>query len=131
MHLDGEWPPDDGPGDGRDGDSPPSQGVDTTVRPDLDPPPQVRLRREYKGPTVRDLVADRGLDEQLPGRVRSALEHLQRGDLAAAEAALPGHFGAVLEGPARRQRRRRRQLVRWITVAVLASAAATATIWLL
>jgi len=74
------------------------------------PDPRVRLLREFKGLTVGDLVRDGQLTEQLPGRVRSAAEHLGRGELAPAEQALPGTFGpatspAVLEGPGHRRRR--------------------------
>jgi hypothetical protein len=57
------------------------------------PDPRVRLLREFKGLTVGDLVRDGQLQEQLPGRVRSAAEHLSRGELAPAEQALPGSFG--------------------------------------
>lgn len=90
---------------------------------------EVRLRREFKGLTVRDLLADQGLDEALPGRVQSALEHIRRGDFASAERELPGAFGVVLEGPGRKLRRRRFAL--WIVVCALAVAVATATMSLL
>ena len=93
--------------------------------------PLIRLRREYKGLTVRDLLADQGLDSQLPGRVRSALAHLERGDLAAADRDLPGRFGSVLRHPGLWATRRRRLLVLAITLAALAAAGATATILLL
>lgn len=89
----------------------------------------VRLRREFKGLTVRDLLADQGLDEQLPGRVASALENIRRCDYAAAERDLPGDFGKVLEGPNRRCARRR--FARWIVLCALAIAVATATMMLL
>src|SRR5262245_8453695 len=84
------------------------------------PDPRVRLLREFKGLTVGDLVRDGQLVEQLPGRVRSAAEHLGRGEIAPAEQALPGTFGpdrpnpdssvpdssgAVLQGPGHRRRR--------------------------
>ncbi|MSR37270.1 MAG: hypothetical protein EXS02_00315 [Planctomycetes bacterium] len=67
----------------------------------------VRLLREFKGLLVKDLLADATLAEQLPGRARSALAHLERGDLAAAERALPGHFATLLPFP-RSQRKRER-----------------------
>ncbi|MGE3175640.1 MAG: hypothetical protein AB7O97_23660 [Planctomycetota bacterium] len=137
MHRDGEWPPGTAPGDGADGrsaggDAPDGSGLRSVAAapaPERALPPGVRLRREYKGPTVRDLLADQGLDEVLPGQVRSALAHLERGDVAAAEAAMPGHFAAVLPGPGRRAADRRRRQVGWITAAVLATALVTATIW--
>ncbi len=90
---------------------------------------EVKLRREFKGLTVRDLLADQGLDEMLPGRVLSALENLKRNDLRAAERALPGDFGPVLKGPGSRPRRRR--LARWIVLCALAAAFAIATMALL
>ena len=118
-----------------DGDTPAGgrslHPVETQAGPDGAELPLVRLRREYKGLTVRDLLADQGLDDQLPGRVRSALAHLERGDLAAADRDLPGRFGAVLRGPGLWASRRRRLLVLAITVAALAAAGATATILLL
>lgn len=88
---------------------------------------EVQLRREFKGLTVRDLVADLGLDEQLPGRVHSALEHIRKGDYRAAEQALPGAFGQVLEGPGHRIARARRRVAFWIVLSALAAALATAT----
>jgi hypothetical protein len=55
---------------------------------------------------------------RLPGQVRSALRHIERGDFAAAERALPGEWAPVLPGPGRRRRR-------WLLpVAVLAAAVA-------
>lgn len=95
----------------------------------VEPPPPTKLRREFKGLTVADLLcAD--LVERLPGRVRSALRHLERGDLAAAERALPGEFPPVLPGPGHR-RRRWRPSRRVVVVLLLAAIAATtvATWW--
>jgi len=89
----------------------------------------VRLRREFKGLTVPDLLADQGLDEQLPGRALSALENIRRGDFAAADRDLPGAFGAVLPGPGRLARRRR--LALWTVLCALAAAVTTATMALL
>lgn len=43
---------------------------------------------------------------RLPGQVRSALNHIERGDLDAAERALPGQFATVLAGPGYRRRYR-------------------------
>ncbi|MBL9076093.1 MAG: hypothetical protein JNL08_01235 [Planctomycetes bacterium] len=90
----------------------------------VEPQPSVRLRREFKGLTVADLLcAD--LVEQLPGRVRSALRHLERGDLAAAERALPGEFAPVLPGPGHRRRRSwRRRIVVAMLLAIVAAAVA-------
>src|SRR5262245_19313176 len=99
MQQQGEGPPDDVPPEG----DPPGLGLRPGSGPGSGPgrgePHHVRLRREYKGLTVRDLVTDLSLAQQLPGKVRSALAHVERGDYAAAEAALPGHFAAVLPGP--------------------------------
>lgn len=117
------------PGDGMGADTDPSLGPKAPHEPAA--PPQVRLRREFKGLTVRDLLADAGLDDQLPGAARSALAHIERGDLVAAEAVLPGHFAPVLPGPGRDRVRRRRRRIVWITFVALAVAATTATIQLL
>ncbi|MCB9877169.1 MAG: hypothetical protein H6835_06150 [Planctomycetes bacterium] len=87
------------------------------------PPPEVRLLREFKGLTVADLGRDEIL-ARLPGQVRSALRHIERGELDAAERALPGHFAKVLEGP--RPARSRR----W-GAAILISALAVVTAALL
>ncbi len=88
--------------------------------------PQVRLLREFKGLRVEDLLADAALAAQLPGRARSALEHIQRGDFAAAEQALPGRFGAVIPGPGHRAAPTRQGRVGLI---VLALAVALAVYW--
>lgn len=80
--------------------------------------------REWKGPTVADLLRDE-FAARLPGEVRSALRHLEAGDLAAAEARLPGEFAAILPGPASRRRRRSaRALSVAFVVALVAVAAA-------
>jgi hypothetical protein len=68
-------------------------------------PPPVRLRREFKGLTVADLHREE-VAGRLPGQVRSALQHLENGDVAAAEHAMPGEFGRVLAGPGHRRRTR-------------------------
>lgn len=106
------------------------------------PDPRVRLLREFKGLTVGDLVRDGQLHEQLPGRVRSAAEHLGRGELGPAEQALPGAFGppnagpnsagakgsgpagsgAMLEGPGH-QRRRHLPWAAWVLLAAVTIAA--------
>jgi hypothetical protein len=87
-----------------------------------EPPPPVRLVREWKGPTVADLLRDE-FAARLPGEVRSALRHLEAGELAAAEASLPGEFGAILPGPAAHRRRRStRALLCALGVAVLLAA---------
>lgn len=84
-------------------------------------PLEVRLRREFKGLTVADLVTDLALSERLPGQVRSALERIEEGDLAAADQLLPGHFGNVLAGPG--HRKVRKSGLRWLllSLAVLAA----------
>jgi len=85
-------------------------------------PPEVRLRREFKGLTVADLERD-DVVARLPGQVRSALRHLRRGDLAAAEQALPGEFARVLAGPGHRAAAPRRVAVAVVVLAVIAAAA--------
>jgi hypothetical protein len=91
------------------------------------PPPRVTLRREFKGLTVADLLQHETA-ERLPGRVRSALLHLERGDLRAAEQALPGEFRPLLQGPGH-VRRARRRLVLWLTAAAIGVAAIVAWQW--
>lgn len=86
-----------------------------------EPPPAVRLVREWKGPTVGDLLCDE-LAERLPGQVWSALQHLERGDLAGAERRLPGQFAPLLPGPGHRRAERR-----WLVAIVVLAAAAVAT----
>jgi hypothetical protein len=83
-----------------------------------EPPPAVRLVREYKGLTVADLLRDEILD-RLPGQARAALHHLQRGDLAAAERALPGEFAEVLRGPGAGRRLALSRLLWFLVTAVL------------
>ena len=92
-----------------------------------EPPPRVTLRREFKGPTVADLLHHE-IAERLPGRARSALQHLQRGDLQAAERALPGEWAPLLEGPGH-ARRARHRLVLWLTAVAIGAAAFVAWHW--
>ena len=59
--------------------------------------PPIRLRREFKGLTVADLHTEE-VALLLPGQVCSALEHIEIGDLAAAERAEQrGACGQVLD----------------------------------
>jgi hypothetical protein len=92
-------------------------------------PPTVTLHREFKGLTVADLLRSEIVD-RLPGQVRSALQHLQRGDFAAAERALPGEFAPVLPGPGHRRAERRAAWL-WLAafVAVVAMTIAGALAW--
>lgn len=83
--------------------------------------PPVRLVREFKGPTVADLLRDE-FAARLPGQAWSAMRGIEAGDFAAAEAALPGEFAPILPGPGGRARGRRWRLL--AAVAVLAFAAA-------
>lgn len=116
-------------GDGDEPDAPslrpagggraPLRAVDGPLGP-TEPPPPTRLRREFKGLTVADLHCAE-LVERLPGRVRSALRHLERGDLAAAERVLPGEFAPVLQGPGHRRRRRSRRLLVVVLLALMAA----------
>lgn len=88
-----------------------------------DPSVPVRLVREFKGLTVDELMADERIAEMLPGRVRAALQQIERGDLGAAERALPGEFGAVLPGPWHERRRRRLLRTTWPWLVLTAAAA--------
>lgn len=107
----------------RGGERAPLRAVAGPLGP-AEPLPATRLRREFKGLTVADLTCAELVD-RLPGRVRSALRHLERGDLAAAERAMPGEFAIVLPGPGhRRHRRRERTLVVVLMLLLLATAVA-------
>lgn len=97
-----------------------SRLVDSTEA--LEPAPTVRLRREFKGLTVADLHNGE-IAACLPGQVRSALNHIERGELDAAERALPGQFANVLAGPGHRRRQRRRFRAVSAGLAVLVAAA--------
>lgn len=92
-----------------------------------EPPPAVRLVREFKGLMVADVLRDE-LAARLPGQVRSALRHLECGDLAAADRALPGEFAPLLPGPGH-HRRERRLLFAVVGLAAIVTAAAFAA-WL-
>ncbi|MEO6594229.1 MAG: hypothetical protein ABIP94_05705 [Planctomycetota bacterium] len=94
---------------------------------DPEPPTTLRLRREFKGLTVADLLRDE-IVERLPGQVRSALRSVQAGDFAAAERALPGEFATVLPGPGHRRGERRRSVLLLMLVAALAAMLASAWI---
>lgn len=89
---------------------------------EAEPRPEVRVRREFKGLTVSDLYREE-IARRLPGQVRSALQHLERGDLAAAEQAMPGEFTNVLAGPGYARRHRWRMFVIVGIVAVAAGSA--------
>jgi hypothetical protein len=101
--------------EGEEGDVGPAAGAAPPQRRELlrvpgsgvEPPSarEVQLRREYKGPRVQDLLRG-NLASELPGRVVHALAAIERGDLRAAEALLPGSFARVLPGPWQRARGR-------------------------
>jgi hypothetical protein len=66
---------------------------------------RVRLVREYKGPTVKDLLsAGERATALLPGCVRVAEKAILARDLEAAEGALDQAVARVLPGPGRRLR---------------------------
>lgn len=101
------------------GSPPPPPPAATSLRPVPDsgrrgacgPADPVRLVREWKGPTVGEVLRDDQLSAALPGRAVRALSAISRGELAAADAALPGHFERVLVGPWRHQQRSRHLLL--------------------
>lgn len=90
-----------------------------------EPRPAVRLWREWKGWTVADLWRDE-IADRLPGQVRSALRHAQRGDWQRADAALPGEIATVLPGP-RAARGPHRLLIAAVAIAAVLAAIALAT----
>lgn len=87
-----------------------------------EPVPTVRLRREWKGLCAADLLR-LDLVERLPGQVRSALRHIEQGNLAAAERALPGEFAPLLPGPGSGRGGGVHQMVVGIVIAVAMAAA--------
>jgi hypothetical protein len=87
--------------------------------------PVVRLRREWKGLTVADLLRDEVL-ERLPGQVQSALQHIERGEWAAADRSLPGEHGPILVGPGHRRHARRG----WVAAVAIAATLAAVVLWL-
>lgn len=84
----------------------------------------VRLRREFKGLTASELLRNEALLAALPGQVRSSMQALRRGDIAGAEACLPGEFeaagGRIVPGPGHHRSRQLAWLRLWVFV--LASA---------
>jgi hypothetical protein len=73
--------------------------------PGPDDAPPVRLVREWKGPTVRDvLAAQDATSERLPGRVHAVAERARAGDYAGAERRLDATLAALLPGPGARVR---------------------------
>jgi hypothetical protein len=89
--------------------------------------PAVRLRREFKGLTVADLARDEIVD-RLPGRVRSALHRIECGDLAGADAALPGEFAPIVAGPGSVRPAALRHW-RWVLVVAVAVLTAALAWW--
>ncbi len=68
--------------------------------------PQVRLIREFKGPTVEDLLMDDGeAVGRLPGQVWEVADAIDAGDYGPASDRLDDTIGALLCGPGFRRRR--------------------------
>jgi len=82
----------------------------------------VRLRREFKGPTVREPAVDEAAVSRLPGRMRCVLAAIERGDLLAAERVLDTVTGRMFAGPWQQQRRQRRWWLLAVIVLALAGA---------
>ena len=84
----------------------------------------MRLVREYKGPTVRDVLLAKESDlARLPARVAALERAVQRGDYAAADAAADGALDGLVQA-VRVPRHRPRWLltiglVAWIAITVL------------
>ena len=62
--------------------------------------PEVRLIREFKGPTVEDLLEDDGEhNKSLPAQVRDVLHAIESGDYRRASSSLDDSIGGLLRGP--------------------------------
>ena len=74
-------------------------------------PPEARLVREFKRPTVEALLelSDQRL-ARLPGRVRRALEAAEHGELAEADSQMDAVLAPIRPGPGEAVRRRRKWL---------------------
>ncbi len=70
-------------------------------------PPEVRLIREFKGPTVEDLLEDEAdKTAKLPAQVREVLHAIESGDYRRASSSLDESIGGLLQGPGFRRRSR-------------------------
>ena len=79
----------------------------------------MRLVREWKGPTVRDvLAAHDSAVEPLPGRVHAVAERVRAGDHAGAERRLDEALASLLPGPGSRAAPRRARRVAWFALAL-------------
>ena len=73
--------------------------------------PEVRLIREFKGPTVEDLLMDDGETiGRLPGQVCEVVDAIEVADYRRASDRLDASIGALLRGPGFRRRRELRLL---------------------
>jgi hypothetical protein len=91
--------------------------------PDEIVPPEVDLVREYKGPTVNEvLAAPPGVLDLLPGQVRSMEQAIGDSDLGEADRQMDRALGLLLRGPGHRASRRSTgvvPMVLWLWFAVL------------
>jgi len=91
-------------------------GVDLKVlKGDLDRPApaasDVRLVRQVKIPTVEALASEHEAVDRLPGKVRSVVAALDRGDLATADRLIDEAMGSLLQGPGYRHAHLRQRLL--------------------
>ena len=63
------------------------------------PCPPTRLVREFKGPTIEDLIVEDEEVDLLPGRVQAVLRAIEQGDLARADRGLDRAVGSLIPGP--------------------------------
>lgn len=99
--------------------------------PDPEPVPGTRLIREFKGPTVEDLIdGSARRSEELPGQVQRVLAALESGDLPGAEAALDESLGSVLHGPGFARRQSDLRALVLLRVLFLLLCLATALTWI-
>lgn len=86
-----------------------------------EPPPTIQLIREFKRPTVDDLIRSEETLERLPVQLRRVVQAVSMSELRRAEERLDRALGQLHEGPGYRRRRRWRaaRLALWLLAAAL------------
>jgi hypothetical protein len=97
----------------------------------LETAPEVRLIREFKGPTVEDLLEEESVNSQkLPAQVRDVLHAIESGDYQTASSRLDESIGGLLRGPGFRRRSSDRVCMRVLLLLFLLLALLTMVAWI-